>query len=130
MSVDGVLAAGRAAALRLFRDTCEVERKDGAPVLDPDTGLYVQNWVTVHTGICRVKPRTSSETEWGEHEVTLHQYTVGFPWDTAPEVRREDRFTALTSDDTWLVGRHLEVVAISLAGTATARRILVEDKEG
>ncbi|MFI6813767.1 DUF6093 family protein [Nonomuraea sp. NPDC050328] len=130
MSVEGVLAAGRAAALKLMRDTCEVERKDGPPVLDPDTGLYVQNWATVHAGICRVKPRASSETEWGEHEVTLHQYAVSLPWDTGPVIQREDRLTVLTSDDGWLVGRPLEVVAISLAGTSTTRRILVEDKEG
>ncbi|MFI6477365.1 DUF6093 family protein [Nonomuraea sp. NPDC050663] len=131
MSVEDVLAAGRAAALTLMRDTCKVERKSGAPVLDPDTGLYVQAWATIHAElICRVKPRTSSETEWGEHEVTLHQYAVGLPWDTTPAIGREDRLTVLTSDDAWLVGRPLEVVAISLAGTSTTRRILVEDKEG
>lgn len=130
MSVAGVLARGRAAALQLMRDTCTVERKSGPPVLNESTGQLVQPWVAVYTGVCRVKPRSSSETEWGEREVTLGQYTIGFPWDTAPAFRREDRFTALTSDDAWLVGRHLEVIGISLAGTSTTRRILAEDKEG
>lgn len=130
MSVEGVLARGRTAALQLMRDTCTVERKSGAPVLNETTGQITQAWTTIHTGVCRVKPRTSREAEWGEHEVTLHQYTVVLPWNSATEIQREDRLTVTASDDTWLVGRNLEVIAISLAGTATARRLLVEDKEG
>ncbi|GAA3416408.1 DUF6093 family protein [Streptosporangium vulgare] len=130
MSVTGILARGRAAALQLMRDTCTVERKDGAPVLDEATGELVQAWETVYTGACRVKPRSSREAEWGEHEVTLHQYTVGFPWDVEPEFRREDRVTITASDDAWLIGRHLNVIGVSLAGTSTTRRILAEDNEG
>ena len=38
--------------------------------------------------------------------------------------------TVTASDDTWLIGRHLEVLDAALSGTATARRLLVEDKEG
>lgn len=130
MSVSGVLAAGRTAALMLMRDTCTVERKDGVPVLDENTGLLVQPWITIYTGQCRVKPRSSSETEWGEREVTLGQYVAVLPWDASGQVKREDRLTVSASDDAWLVGRHLEVIGISLAGTSTARRLLVEDKEG
>ncbi|WP_344747081.1 DUF6093 family protein [Streptosporangium vulgare] len=89
-----------------------------------------QAWETVYTGACRVKPRSSREAEWGEHEVTLHQYTVGFPWDVEPEFRREDRVTITASDDAWLIGRHLNVIGVSLAGTSTTRRILAEDNEG
>lgn len=130
MSVSGVLAAGRTAALALMRDTCTVERKDGVPVLDENTGLLVQSWITIYTGQCRVKPRSSSETEWGEREVTLGQYVAVLPWDASGQVKREDRLTVSASDDAWLVGRHLEVIGINLAGTSTARRLLVEDKEG
>ncbi|MFI6594993.1 DUF6093 family protein [Nonomuraea sp. NPDC050536] len=130
MSVESVLAAGRTAALQLMRDTCTVERKDGDPVLDNDTGQLVQPWTTIYTGRCRVKPRSSSETEWGEREVTLGQYVAVLPWDASGQVKREDRLRVTVSDDSWLVGRNLEVIGISLAGTATARRLLVEDKEG
>ncbi|MGW4406520.1 DUF6093 family protein [Nonomuraea sp. NPDC004702] len=130
MSVEGVLAAGRAAALRLMRDTCTVGRRDGDPVLNEETGQYEQTYTTVYSGNCRIKPRSSSETEWGEREVTLGQYVAVLPWDAAPEIRREDRLTVTASDDAWLVGRPLEVIGINLAGTSTARRLLVEDKEG
>ncbi|MEV0382417.1 DUF6093 family protein [Nonomuraea sp. NPDC050643] len=130
MSVEAILAAGRTAALMLMRDTCVVERTDGEPVLNEDTGLLEQPWAAVHTGVCRVKPRSSSETEWGEREVALHSYVAVLPWNATPEIQRGDRLRVTVSDDVWLVGRNLEVIAISLAGTATARRVLVEDREG
>ncbi|MGA4989873.1 DUF6093 family protein [Nonomuraea bangladeshensis] len=136
MSVSGVLARGRAAALQLMRDTCVIERKDGEPVLNETTGVLVQQWATVYTGRCRVKSSgragqgAGREAEWGEREVTLHQYTAVLPWDTPEVIAREDRLTITASEDTWLVGRHLEVIDISLNGAATARRLLVEDREG
>lgn len=136
MSVDGVLARGRDAALQLMRDTCTVERKSGTPVLNETTGELTQAWTVVHTGACRVKPfgragqTPGREVEFGEHEVTLHQYVAVLPWDTSAEVSREDRLTVTASDDTWLIGRPLEVVDVGFSGSATARRIVVEDKEG
>lgn len=136
MSVAGVLARGRAAALQLMRDTCTVERKDGAPVLNEATGLLEQAWATVYTGACRVKSGgragqgAGHETEWGEREVTLHQYVAVLPWDVEPAFQREDRLTVSISEDAWLIGRHLEVIDVALGGISTARRLLVEDKEG
>lgn len=130
MSVAGVLARGRAAALQLMRDTCVVERRDGDPVLNETTGQLEQAWTAVYTGVCRVKPRSNREAEWGEREVSLHQYVAVLPWDATPAIQREDRLRVTASDDAWLIGRNLEVVGIALAGTATARRLLVEDKEG
>jgi hypothetical protein len=130
MSVESAVAAGRTAALQLMRDTCVIERRSGAPTLNQSTGELTQPWTQIYSGRCRGKPRSSKEAEWGEHEVTLHQYVVVLPWDATPQIRREDRLTVTASDDAWLIGRHLEVIAVSLAGTSTARRILVEDKEG
>ncbi|MET8985834.1 DUF6093 family protein [Nonomuraea wenchangensis] len=136
MSVSGVLARGRAAALQLMRDTCVIERKDGEPVLNETTGVQVQQWTTVYTGRCRVKSSgragqgAGREAEWGEREVTLHQYTAVLPWDTPQIIAREDRLIVTSSQDTWLIGRPLEVVDLSLGGLTTARRLLLEDKEG
>jgi hypothetical protein len=113
-----------------MRDTCVIERRDGEPVLNETTGQLEQAWETVYTGACRVKPRSNREAEWGEREVSLHQYVAVLPWDATPAIQREDRLRVTASDDTWLIGRNLEVVGIALAGTATARRLLVEDKEG
>lgn len=128
--LEQALADGRREALVLMRDTCTVERKDGELVLNEITGQLVQPYVDVYTGVCRVKPRTQREAEWGEREVALGQYVAVLPWDAAPEIRREDRLTVTASDDAWLIGRRLEVLAVALNGTSTARRLLVEDKEG
>lgn len=131
MSVDGVLARGRAAALALLRDVCLVERKSGAPVLNETTGQLVQAWTPVYAGACRIK-RTSQgrDAQYGEHEVTLHRYQVHLAWDAVPEIQREDRLTVTASDDAWLIGRHLEVVDVGYSGTSTARRLTIEDKAG
>lgn len=128
--LEQALVDGRREALVLMRDTCTVDRKDGDPVLDETTGELEQLYETVYTGACRLKPRSSSETEWGEREVSLQQLVAVLPWDASAQVRREDRLTVTASDDAWLIGRPLEVIGISLAGTSTARRLLVEDKEG
>lgn len=131
MSVEDVLARGRAAALQLLRDTCLVERKAGDPELDETTGQLTQPWVAVYTGPCRVKRDSDGrDAQYGEHEVTLHRYHVHLAWNSSPEIQREDRLTVTASDDTWLVGRHLEVVDVGYAGTATARRLVVEDRAG
>ncbi|MGW4663183.1 DUF6093 family protein [Streptosporangium sandarakinum] len=128
--LEAALSDGRREALTLMRDTCTVERKSGEPVFNEDTGQYEQTWAAVHTGPCRIKPRGHAESEFGEREVTLHQYVAVLPWDAAPEIRREDRLVITASDDAWLVGRPLEVIDVGYAGTATARRLVVEDREG
>ncbi len=132
MSVDGVLALGRAAAEQLLRDACLIERKDGPPVLNTLTGQNVQEWVTVYTGRCRVKTvGQGSESEYGEREVTLHRYAISLPWDTTAAVRREDRLTVTAcGDDPQLVGRQLEVIDVAYSGTATVRRLVAEDRTG
>ncbi|MFB4280845.1 DUF6093 family protein [Nonomuraea sp. MTCD27] len=127
--LEQALAEGRREALVLMRDTCTVERFAGR-VLNEETGEYEETWTAVYTGVCRVKPRTQREAEWGEREVALGAYVAVLPWDSSPEIQRQDRLIVTASDDAWLIGRHLEVIAIALAGTSTARRLLVEDKEG
>ena len=133
MSVEGVLARGRQAALQLLRDTCLIERKTGERVFDPVTGQYEQAWEVVYTGPCRLKPNadgnTGRDTELGDAQnITLHRYPVRLPWDATPEIRRDDRLTITASDDVWLVGRPLEVVDVAYAGTSTVRKLIVEDK--
>jgi hypothetical protein len=130
MSVEGILSQGRAAALRLMREACTVERKDGPPVLDEPTGQLTQGWVEIYAGPCRGKTATPSESEWGEREVTFARFQVAFPWDTTPAIRRDDRIIFTSSDDAWLVGRQLHVIGVALNGTSTARRVTVEDREG
>jgi hypothetical protein len=131
VSVEGVLARGRTAALQLLRDTCTVERKTGDRVFDPGTGQYAETWEPVHSGPCRVKRGEAGgrDAELGDVvNVTLHRYEVRLPWDATPEIRRDDRLTITASDDVWLVGRPLEVVDVAYAGTSTVRKLIVEDR--
>lgn len=126
MSIAGVLARGRAAALQLMRDTCLIERKTGR-TWNSTTGEYTDVWTTVYAGMCGTKPAGGGhEAALGESPVTLRRYAVKLPWDVTPEILREDRCTITASADSWLIGRPQEVVDIDHSATATARRIAVE----
>jgi hypothetical protein len=131
MSVASVLARGRAAAEQLMVDTCLIERHTGR-VFNSVTGVYDDVWTQVYSGPCRVKGGARSsggrDAEFGEHEATLHAYEIRLPWDTTPEIKREDRLTVTTSDDTWVIGRLLEIVDVAFSGTTTSRRIAAEDR--
>ncbi len=128
--LEAALADGRQAALVLMRDTCTIERKSGERVFDPETGQYTQAWSPVYSGVCRVKNTGGGADSdlAGAQSVTLHRYEVRLPVDASPEVLREDRLTVTSSDDSWLVGRPMEVVDVGYAGTNTARRLTVEDR--
>jgi hypothetical protein len=60
--------------------------------------------------------------------VTLQRGQLDLPWDTTAEIHPDDRVTVTSSDDTWLIGRHLRVIAAGLSGSTTARRIAIEDR--
>ncbi len=129
MSVETALAMGRAAAERRMRDQCLIERKTGRTFNDT-TGQYTDVWMPVYTGRCRFKAAGgSSDTTTGEAEVTLRRYGLDLPWDTAVEIKRQDRATVtLCVDDAWAEGRQMEVVDVGLSGATTARRISIEDR--
>ena len=134
MSVEGVLARGREAALQLMRDTCIIERRTAHSALNTTTGQYTDTWTTVYSGPCRVKPPgdrgagSGRDVTTGEGEVTLHKYELDLPWDASPEVIRQDRATVTACDDTWVLGRRMEVVDVGYSGTSTSRRIAIEDR--
>jgi hypothetical protein len=112
-------------------DTCLIERKTGR-TFDDATGDYADVWTPVYTGACRVKGGARSsggrDAEFGEHEATLHAYEIRLPWDSTPEIKREDRLTVTACDDTWVIGRLLEIVDVAFSGTTTSRRITAEDR--
>jgi hypothetical protein len=128
MSVSSALARGRAAALQLMVDACTITRL-GDRVWNNVSGDYTQPPTTVYSGVCRIKSSGGgSDTQFGEHEATLHKYQVILPWDTSAEVQRGDRITITVSDDAWVIGRVMEVTDVAYSGTSTARRITVEDR--
>lgn len=128
MSVHQVLTGGRLAALALMRDQAVVTRA-GPPVFDPDTGTYTAATEEVWQGICRVKRWTvATESDAGQREMALRRYLAHLPWNQGADIARDDVLTVTDSDDQSLTGRPLTVMEVIRDGTATARRLVVEDR--
>jgi hypothetical protein len=134
-ALEAALAAGRAEAEALMRDTITVYRP--APdVFDRATGNTIPGTaVTFYTGKARVKPDqlADSEVQAGEQEVTLRQYKVTLPFSTALPASGErprpgDVVDVTASPDPRLGGLRLWVTGVQYSGTATAWRIIAEDR--
>lgn len=131
-ALDAALAAGRAAALELMRETVSLYRpgdsnfdwSTGADVPDPSTAIY--------TGVARVKPaaQVGEESNVGERNVTLRDYVASMPWSTVPGVRPKpgDVIDVSASPDARMVGLRLWVTGVQYSSTATAWRLSAEDR--
>lgn len=135
-ALEAALAAGRAEAEALMRDTVTVYRP-GPDVFDRTTGTTVPGppEVTFYVGMARVKPEqlAISEVQAGEQNVTLRQYKVTLPFSTPlplPGVVPVpgDVVEVTGSPDARLVGLRLWVTGVQYSGTATAWRIIAEDR--
>lgn len=135
MDLDGILAAGRAAAAERMRDTVRLYvQADG--VFDRTTGTTVPGaQTTLYTGMARVKPlaqASGQDTQAGEREVRLLDYEVHLPWD-APlpdgvRVLPGMRIEVTASRDARMVGLVLWVTGAAFVDQATAWRIKTEDR--
>jgi hypothetical protein len=129
VSVESVLARGRAAHERLMLDTVLVERKTlGA--FNPTTLEYATTWTTVYTGPADVKvERMPREADAGQTSTITERYDVKLPFATGPTVKVEDRITTTASLDAHLVGRALFVFAVGLGSRRTAWHVTAVDQE-
>lgn len=119
-----------------MRDTISLYRP-GPDIFDRATGQSIPGHPAVifYTGKARVKAEqlADSEVQAGEREVVLRQYKVTLPFSTAlPESGERpkpgDVVDVSASPDPRLVGRRLWVTGVQYSGTATAWRIIVEDR--
>lgn len=132
-ALDAALTAGRLAALELQRETITLYRP-GADGFSWLPGTDNPGPATViYTGPARVKPAAQSrgeEVDAGERNVTLREYTVSVPWDTTvsqlPAVG--DLIDVSVSPDARMAGLRLWVTGLQYSSTATAWRIMGEDR--
>lgn len=135
MNVDGVLAAGRQAALSRMRET--VQLYEQAPdVFDRGTGNTIPGARTVlYEGPARIKPiaqASGEDVQAGDREVRLLQYQVALPWD-APlpadtRVLPGMQVEVLASPDARMTGLVLWVIAAQFGDQVTAWRLTTEDR--
>lgn len=125
-----IVDAARAAAARLLLlDTCNVDRP-GEPVFDPNTGLHsVGETSVIVAGDCNLTPFTGVgflAEQFGGESVDTTKYRLSLPWD-APEVRKGDIVTMVTSEDPELADRRYLVVGPLHETFQAARRLVVEE---
>ena len=134
--LEGALAAGRAAAAELARETVTIYRP-GPDVFDRETGQTTPGGpeVVFYSGPARVKPADLSDTDVqaGERELVLRQYKVSVPFLTPPpesgeRLRPGDLVDVPASPDPRLPGLRLWVTGVQYGSTATAWRIIAEDR--
>jgi len=131
-ALEETLAAGRAAALELQRETITLFRP-GVPAFDWSSGTDgPASPLVLYVGLARVKPERAEgrEVEAGEENVTLRRYTVSLPWDAATSERPAvgDRIDVTASPEARMVGLRLWVTDVAFSSTATAWRITAEDR--
>ena len=135
-ALDAALAAGRREAEALMRDTVTFYRP-GEDLFDRDTGQTVpgQPAVIFYAGRARVKVEqlADSEVQAGEQEVAIRQNKVTIPFATelprtGERPRPGDVIDVTTSSDPRLAGLRLWVSGVQYSGTATAWRIIAEDR--
>ncbi|CAM5681409.1 MULTISPECIES: DUF6093 family protein [Streptomyces] len=131
--LDAILAAGRAAAAALARETVAMYRP-GADDFDWSTGTTTPAASTaLYTGPARVKPLSAEgrEVDAGEQPLTLRRFTVSLPW-AAPvpplRPRPGDVIDVLASPDARMAGLRLWVTGADYSSTATAWRISAEER--
>lgn len=134
-TLDATLAAGRAAAAELMRETVRLY-KQGPDVFDRTTGTTTPGpQTTLYVGPGRVKgiaASTGDESEAGDREVVQREYTVSLPWSTTlptgQRVLPGDRIEVVTSPDPRMAGLILWATGQQFSSTATAWRIGAEDR--
>ena len=135
MSLEELLAAGRAAAAELMRETVTLYRP-GEPVFDRTTGQMIPGppAVTFYTGLARVKaqPAEPVDVQAGEKEVSLLQYRISltFTAELLPGERPEpgDLLDVTASPDPRMAGLRLWITGIQYSSTATVWRLTAEDR--
>ena len=135
MNVDGVLAAGRAAAEARMRDTVRVYTQ-AYDVFDRASGNTVPGaQSTLYTGKARVKAiaaATGEDAEAGQREVLLREYEVALPWSTplppGTRVLPGTRIEVTASQDSRMIGLVLWALSATFSDQVTAWRIRTEDR--
>jgi hypothetical protein len=133
-ALDGLLTAGRAAHEALMVDTVRLVRP-GTDVYDPGSGATVQpDARTLYAGQARVKPAQAvSETaQVGERLVIQRRYEIAIPWSAIPlavdRVLPGDQVLVDASPNPRLAGMTLWVTSVGESSTATAWRLIAEDR--
>ncbi len=127
MSLESLLARGRAAAEALMVDTCTI-RRQGAGAVDDNTGVITPSRTVVYEGACRLQvDRASAQAlSPGEDHQLLVPLVVQLPVAGSEGLRPGDEVEMTACQmDADVVGQVLLVRALHAKSHATSRRLAV-----
>jgi len=132
VTLDGLIARGRAAAEALMTDTGYV-RRAGTPTTNETTGVVTPTWTDIYAssgtpGPLRVQQGIgATDAQAGEHQSQVAGLVISLPI-TEADVRPGDQVVVSTSTyDPALVGRVFTVSRVLAKSHATARRLWCEE---
>ena len=112
---------------------CTITRAGTGPgAYDPATGKTEgPTPTTVYCGPCRIQPAESSERIdiVGGQALTVRLYRVAVPL-AVTDVAPDDRIRVDACDDTYLVGRDLDVTDVTGSSVPAQRDLIAEDRLG
>lgn len=120
-----LVAAGRAAHLRLMTDTCAiVTLAPGA--FNDTTGQRATTPTTVYTGACRIKEASVTQAEAGERRNVITDPILVLPATNTTVIPERAVVTVTASGTPALVGQTFAVIGSAIGTTSTARRFRLE----
>ncbi|MGB3015019.1 MAG: DUF6093 family protein [Candidatus Nanopelagicales bacterium] len=120
-----LVAAGRAAHLRLMTDTCAiVTLAPGA--FNDTTGQRATTPTTVYTGVCRIKEASVTQAEAGERRNVITDPILVLPATNTTVIPERAVVTVTASGTPALVGQAFAVIGSAIGTTSTARRFRLE----
>lgn len=129
MSVEIVVAAGRARAESIMLDSCTITRHT-TTFTNPETGAQTKSVATIYTGKCRIQqqmPGSASPAQPGEAYLLMLQLSVQIPI-SVEDVQPGDIVTVTAASmDPELAGRTFRVQALAHKTHATSRRLAVQE---
>jgi len=129
VSLDSAIAYFRQEQADLFRSTCDIKYQSGE-AFDDITGAVTPTYTTRAQDVpCLIRPRSTTEVQAGEEEVTLGQHLGKFPVDQELEIGDLIDLTA-SRHDAELVGKTFMVKERLLDDWQICRRAVLEVNEG
>ena len=131
MSVQDVLAAGRAAADLIMTASCRITRA-GEPVWNPVTMQNDTSTITVYSGRCRVRPTGQQDRgqNAADQSFVESSHRLSLPVAESTGLSDADVVEMLSCpDDPDLVGRRFTIAFVPAYSQGTARRIPVRETQ-
>lgn len=129
MSIESVLARGRAAAEARMVDACVI-RRTTAKSTNTTTGVVTPTLATIYTGKCEIQQAEAQgrQENSAEAHLLMLQLQLKVPMTAAALERLDEVEITASAHDPELVGRIFRIRDLHHKSHATARRVSIQER--